>query len=213
MTMRKDILVGRQEVVGEPRGGSSDSLHYYSCIWLSILHIELEVVFNSTDARDGQPTEQTTLFLMISVSPNADSSSNAVVETPNLATADPDRSVDQGGAPGLTVPFDNETMQSTAFATTISRKGELPTESDDPVRSAPDSQAETSRTALRRAEESISTIKTWKRAVSVIKLVMDAVGPIAAVCLISFLHICQANFHFSAESLCKSSVESALKDS
>jgi hypothetical protein len=133
---------------------------------------------------------------MISVSPNAISSSNAVLEAQNPTTADPDRSLAQGGAPGLTVPFENEIMQSTAFATTISRKGVPPLESDDNVRSAPDSQAETSRTALGRAEESISTIKTWKRAVSVIKLMMDTVGPIAAVCLISFLHICQANFHF-----------------
>jgi hypothetical protein len=135
MTMRKDILVGRQEIVAEPRGGSSVSLHYYSCVWLSILHIELDVLFNNTDARDGHPKEPITLSLLISVSPNAASSSNA------------------------------------------------------PVRSAPDSQTVTSRTELRRAEGSISTIKTWKRAVGVIKLVMDTVGPIAAVCLILFLHI------------------------
>jgi hypothetical protein len=135
MTVREDILVGRQEIVGVPRGGSSLSLHHYSCVWLSILHIELDVVFNSTDSRDGHPTEPTTLSLMITTSP------------------DP------------------------------------PIESDDPVRSASDSQTETSRAALHRAEESMSTIKTWKGAVSVIKLVMNAVGPIAAVCLISFLHI------------------------
>jgi hypothetical protein len=194
MTMRKDILVGRQEIVGEPRGGSSVSLLYYSCVWLSILHIELGVVFNSTDAGDGHPTEPTTLFLMIAMSPSAPSSSNVVVETLNPAMADPDSSVAQGGTPSLTVPFDNEAMQPTAFATTVSSlspKGDSPTESDDPLHSAPDSQTETSRTALRRAEESISTIKTWKRAVSVIKLVMDTVGPIAAVCLISFFHICR----------------------
>jgi hypothetical protein len=186
----------------------------YSCVWLSILHIELDVVFNDTDARDGHPTEPTTLFLMISVSPNAASSSNAVLETQSPTTADPDRSVDQGGAPDLTVSFENENMQSTAFATTICRNDDPPTASDDPARSAPESQAETSRAALRHAEESISTIKTWKRAVSVIKLVMDAVGPIAAVCPISLLYIRRwANFRFSAESLCKSSVECALENS
>jgi hypothetical protein len=189
MTMRKGVLVGRQEIVGEHRSGSSVSLHYYSSVWLSILHIELDVVFNNTDARDGHPTEPTTLFLMITVSPNTASSSNAVVETPNPTTIDPDRSVAQGGAPCLTVPFDNETMQSTAFATTISGKGDLPIERDIPVRLVPESQTEMSRTALHCAEESISTIKTWKRAVSVIKWVMDTVSPIAAVCLISFLHI------------------------
>jgi hypothetical protein len=149
-------------------------------------HIELEVVFNSIDARDEHPTGPTTLFLMISVSPNAASSSNAVVETQNIATAG---SVAQGGAPSLTVPFDNEIVQSTAFVTSTFRSGDPPIESDDPVRSTPDSQAETSRTALRRAGESISTIKSWKRAVGVIKLVMDAVGPIAAVWPISLLYI------------------------
>jgi hypothetical protein len=161
----------------------------YSCVGLSILHIELDVVFNGTDARDGHPTELATLFLTITMSPNAASSSKAVLGTQSPTAADPDSSVVQWEAPRRTFPFDNETMQSTAFATTISRKGDPPIESDDPVRSAPDSQAETSRTGLRRAEESISTIKTWKRAVGVIKLVMDTVGPIAAVCLISLLHI------------------------
>jgi hypothetical protein len=192
-------------------------LHYYSCVWLSNLHTEIDVIFNSTDARDGHATEPTTLFLMITASPNAGSSSNAVVETPNPTPANPDSSVVQGGAPSVTVPIDNETKQSTGFAATIpalSRRGDSPTKSDDPVRSAPDSQTKTSRTALRHAEESISTIKTWKGAVSVIKLVMDTVSPIAAVCLILFLPMCRfANFRCSAEPLCQSSVESAVENS
>jgi hypothetical protein len=35
---------------------------------------------------------------------------------------------------------------------------------------------------LGRAEEAINTMDTWCGAVDVIKQVMDAVGPIAAVC-------------------------------
>jgi hypothetical protein len=39
---------------------------------------------------------------------------------------------------------------------------------------------------LGRAEEAINAMDTWSSAVDVIKQVMDAVGPIAAVCLVSF---------------------------
>jgi hypothetical protein len=191
MTMRKDILVGSRKLSVDLE--AVRPFPYYSCVWLIILHLELDLVFNSADARDGHP-KPTTLFLMITVSPNAASSSNIVVETLNPTTADLDGSVAQGGAPSLTVPFDTTISP-------LSRKGDSPTESDDPVRSARDSQTETSGTALRCAEESIS------------KLVIDTVGPIAAVCLISPLHIRQADFRFTAQSLCKCSVESGLKNS
>jgi hypothetical protein len=43
-------------------------------------------------------------------------------------------------------------------------------------------QSEISSAALRRAEEAINMIETWSSAVGVIKQVMDAVSPIAAVC-------------------------------
>jgi hypothetical protein len=126
-----------------------------------MLPVELGVVFNTTDGRDGHPTEPTTLFLMITVSANPGSFSNAIVDTPG------------------------ETMQSVAITLSpLSRKDDLPIESRDPMRSAPHSQIETSRTALRRAEETISTINTintWKGAVNVVKWVMDTISPIAAV--------------------------------
>jgi hypothetical protein len=48
------------------------------------------------------------------------------------------------------------------------------------------SQTEVSDTALHRAEESIDMMETWSSAVDVIKQVMDAVSPIAAVCTLSF---------------------------
>jgi hypothetical protein len=45
-------------------------------------------------------------------------------------------------------------------------------------------QTEMSSVALNRAQEAINMIETWSSAVDVIKQVMDAVGPIAAVCTI-----------------------------
>jgi hypothetical protein len=130
----------------------------YLYIRLSTVPAELLVVFNSGDGREGHPTEPTTLFLMITVSANAVSSSNVVVGTPD------------------------ETMESvTTTMSPLSRRDDLPIESGDPVRSAPDSQIETSRTALRRAEETINTINTWKGAVNVVKWVVDTISPIAAV--------------------------------
>jgi hypothetical protein len=72
-------------------------------------------------------------------------------------------------------------------------------------------------TDLHRAEEAINTINTintWKSAVNIIKRVMDTVSSVAGVCSISFLLILRrANVRIAAEPLCKSSMESALKDS
>jgi hypothetical protein len=112
--MGTDILVGKQTVVCEPRHGSSSLRNFYLLVELSILHVELDIVF-SADNDAGHPTEPTTLTLMITAS----------------ATA--------------------ATLQS-----------------------------------AEEAMKAINTIKAWKSAVKIIKLVMDAVTPIAAVCPISF---------------------------
>jgi hypothetical protein len=189
MTMRKDILVGRQEIACEPQHGSSFK-NSYPCVWLSILQIEIDIVFGGDD---GHSTEATTLFLTITELANRNSSLNAAANTPGPTTADVD-----------TPP-------------PLRWTGDLPSESDTPpVQPLVGSQPETSRTALRRAEEAINnvnTIKTWKSAVTNIKWVMDTVTPIAAVCPISFLSILRwANFRPSAEPLCKISVESTLKN-
>jgi hypothetical protein len=161
-------------------------------VWLSILHIEIDIVFGSDD---GRSTEATALFLTITESANRNSSLNAAVNTPSPTTAD---GVDdaEGGAARLAVQCHNETFQSVAAATSIPsilRTGDLPSESDTPpVQPVVGSQPETSRAALRRAEEAINninTINTWKSAVTNLKWVMDTVTPIAAVCPISFLPI------------------------
>jgi phage tail sheath protein FI len=141
----------------------------------------------------GHSTEATTLFLTITESANRNSSLKAVINTPNPTTVDVDNA--EQGAARLAVQRNRETMQPMTAATLppLCRTGDLPSEGDTPpVQPVVGSQPETSRTALRRAEEAtnnISTIKTWKHAVTNLKWVMDTVTPIAAVCPISFLPI------------------------
>jgi hypothetical protein len=141
----------------------------YTSVWLSILHIELDIIFDSADGQTRHPTEAITLFLTMTESANRNSSQNAAVNTPSPTT-----------------------MESTAAATSLpplSRTGDLPIESDTPVQPTVESQTETSRTALRRAEEAINdinTMKTWQSAVKNIKRVMDTVTQIAAVCPVLF---------------------------
>ena len=142
----------------------------YASVWLSILHIELDIVFDCADGQTRHPAEAITLFLTITQSANRNSSLNAAVNTPSPTI-----------------------MESPAAAATsvppLSRTGDPPIESDTPVQPTAESQTETSRTALGRAEEAINdinTMKTWQKAVTNIKWVMDTVTPIAAVCPISF---------------------------
>jgi hypothetical protein len=189
MTMRKDILVGRQEIVCEPQHGSSLK-NSYPCVWLSILHIEINISFCSDN---GHSMEAITLFLTITESANRNSPLNAVVSTPSPTIADVDNPAAEGGAARLAVQLNSETVQSMTPPTSLprlSRTGDPPIESDiPPVQPVAGSQAETSRTALRRAEEAVTNInmiKTWKSAVTNIKWVMDTVTPIAAVCPLLF---------------------------
>jgi hypothetical protein len=101
----------------EPRRGSFFFSLEFLCLWLSILHVELEVILDGADEHVEHRTESAT-FLTITMTAN------------------------------------NQTEMSGA--------------------------------ALSSAEEAINMIKTWSNAVDVMKQVMDAVGPIAAVCPIPF---------------------------
>jgi hypothetical protein len=100
-------------------------------------------------------------------------------------------SVAEGSAVRLTFSANTEGIQFTSLFASMSpsyQKGDLPIESGTSVRPVADrplSDTEASRNTLRRAEEAINTIKTWNSAVNVIKCVMDAIGPIAAVCPVS----------------------------
>jgi hypothetical protein len=153
-TMHTDILIGRQEITCEPRPSSSIFLISYLRIWLTVLHVELDIVLNSADGDARHSTEPAILSLTITVlAANASSSLAAAVQLSKPSEAD------RGNAG---VPL------------------------------SPLSQTEISRHTLRRAEEAINTInttETWKRAVNIIKRVMDTVSPIAAVRTTSFLLI------------------------
>jgi hypothetical protein len=190
MILRNDILLGKQEIDCEPQHGSSSRI--LPCVWLSILHIEIDIVFGRDD---GYSMEVTTLFLTITESANRNSSLNAAVNTTSPITVDLDGPAAEGGATPLAVQRKCETMQTipvTSLPPSL-RTGDLPRESDTPpVQPEVGSQPETSSTALRRAEEAINninTIGTWRSAVTNIKRVMDIVAPIVAVCLKSFLPI------------------------
>jgi hypothetical protein len=67
--MGKDILVGKQTIVGEPQHGSSSSSNS-DLSRLSILHVELDIVFSSTDGDTTLPTKSATLTVMVTVSAN-----------------------------------------------------------------------------------------------------------------------------------------------
>jgi hypothetical protein len=134
---------------------------------LSVLHVELEIVFSSADGHGRHLREPATLLLTITLSTN---SLNAAANTPSPTRTAPDNpGTEEGGA----------------------RPGDLPTRGNTPVRPAPDGQTETSRT-LDRADEAMKamgTMMAWKSAIDVIKQVLDAIGPIAEVCLTSNLRI------------------------
>jgi hypothetical protein len=66
--------------------------------------------------------------------------------------------------------------------------------------------------ALRRAEEAIDMMETWSGAVNVIKQVMDAVSPIAAVRNIILSIVLRAKTRSLVTTLCKPSMEPALKN-
>jgi hypothetical protein len=126
---------------------------------LSILPVELEVIFNSDCGHGRHLREPATLLLTITVSTN---SLHAAATSPSPTAAALDNPGPEGGG---------------------ARPGDLPTEGNAPMGPVPDGQTEMSRT-LGRAEEAIEamdTMKAWKSAISVIKQVMDNVDPIAEV--------------------------------
>ena len=187
--MGRDILMGRQDVVCECPRGLFFPWNSYLCVWLSILNVEFDITFRTSDAHGGHSTETPT-SLTIAVSVNGSSSLTEAVNIQNPIAADLDNPAAEGGAVHPTVQSnsDSETTQPLAVAappSSFSRTDDLHIESGTPTRPVADSQTETSRTALRGAEDAINginTTKTWKGAVNVIKWVMDTVSPIAAVC-------------------------------
>jgi predicted component of type VI protein secretion system len=152
---------------------------------LSVLHVELDIVFNSADGCGRHSTMPDTL-LTITVSINADSSVTTAVITSNPVTTELDDSAAEGDPVRPSIQLSHESRQPMAVAVSpspLSQTLDLPTEGYTPVRPAVVSQSEMSST-LGRAEEAMEamdTIKAWKRAIDVVKQVMDTVDPIAEV--------------------------------
>jgi hypothetical protein len=147
-------------------------------ISFSTLDVELDIILNHDG---GHSTEPVTLFLKITVSPNASPSLTAPVNTVNNTAID--SVVEGNGAPPIQV--NGETMQPAVVTPPLlplSGTSGLPIESGTSLRPVSDSQTEMSGIDLRRAEEAVNTMETWGSAVGVVKQVMDAVSPIASVC-------------------------------
>jgi hypothetical protein len=191
------MLLGQEEIICETPRGSSISSNPYSCILLSVLHVELDITFSSADGDSRNSTKPDTL-LTINVSTKASSALTTAVNTSNPVTTALDDSLAEGSAVRPTIKFNYDIRQPTSVAASLSPLFQahdvpVPTEGDTHVRPAVGSQAEISRT-LGRAEEAteaMGTIKAWKTAIAVIKQVMDTVDPIADVWLTSswFLRI------------------------
>jgi hypothetical protein len=202
-TKRNDILIGSQRIACEPPRGSSQK-NFHSCVWLSTLHVELDIVFGNADGHSRQTNKPATV-LTITVSSNPSSSQAVAVNTPNLTEAGDTRPI---------VPSDTETAQPTGTAVTapisdISRTGDLLVDSGAPVGTVPDSQAGMSHHPD-RAEGAMDAVTLWKSAVDVMKQVMDTVSPIVKeVCHIPlFSTIHQVN---CCPSACQLGMDSALQ--
>jgi hypothetical protein len=144
---------------------------------------------SNAEIHDGHPVEPATLFLTITVSANATPSLPAPVNTSSPATTDADNRAVEGGTGHPTFQVNDETAQPTTVIAPFppfSRMGDAAIESGISVGLEADGQAEIPRIVLRRAEETLNAMETWSIAVDVVKRVMDAVSPIAAVCPISF---------------------------
>jgi hypothetical protein len=183
--MRKDMLLGQEEIICEAPRGSFISSDHYSSILLTFLHVAFDIVFSGGAGRGRHSTRPDTL-LTITLSTNADSSLTTAIIKSDPVTTELGDSAAEGDAVRPSIQFNDETRQSmvvTASLSPLSQTLDLPIEGDTPVRPVVVSQAEMSRT-LGRAEEAMEamdTMKAWKTAIDVVKQVMDNVDPIAEV--------------------------------
>jgi hypothetical protein len=157
-----------------------------------VICVEIDIIFGSADGHTRNSTEPVTLALTIVVSPDASSSLAAVaVNTQNPRTADLDDRTAEGGATCPIIQSNSEIMQSAEVNAPLSpssRTGDLPIGGGTPVGPVMSGQKEMSY-RLDSAEDAMDTVKTWKRAVDIIKQVMDHVGPVVKVCVTPILSI------------------------
>jgi hypothetical protein len=176
--VRKDILLGQQQITCEARRGSSISSNAYSYIWLSVILVEMAIAFTNADGHGSQSTTSSALLTITIASPSL-----AAIDTPNPATTILD---DSAGAVRPTIQPNDETRQPTAVTAPLSPSSQthaLQTEGDTSVGSVSGSQAGMSCTLSHAGEvvEAMDTMEAWRSAIDIVKQVMDTIGPIAAV--------------------------------
>jgi hypothetical protein len=149
-----------------------------------MLYIEVDIDFTSADGPDIHSTESNafSFSLTITMSPDTAPSLTGVVNIPSHTVAH--IPVAEGSAVRLIVRANAEAMELTSVTALVSplcQKGDLPIASGSLMRPVADSPMRETDTTLRRAEEAMNAIDTWKSAVNVMKWVMDTITPIAAV--------------------------------
>jgi hypothetical protein len=147
-------------------------------------HLEVDIIFGPADGHTGYSTESASPYLTITVSSNASPSMTAAGNALNPASANLENPAAEGRTTRFTDQVNDETIQPTSVTpplSPLSPTTDLPVESDTAIRPVASNQTEKSLIALRHAEESIDTMKTWTNAVETVKRVMDAVSPIAEV--------------------------------
>jgi hypothetical protein len=177
--MKKDVLVGRQEIANEYQHGSSFSYYSYLCIWLSLLHVELNINFSLDDHASDEHSEGSktlaTLLLTITLSGNA--SPPLPFDTWIATSAGLDNIVGSHTArPTLQSNNIETTQMKSLIADPLSRTRDRPIMNGPPLPPIAGSQTEVS-LALRS-----NTMKIWASAVEMVKRVTDAVRPIPEVC-------------------------------
>jgi hypothetical protein len=94
--MRKDLLLGQQEMTCEARRGASIPSNPYSSVLLTVLLVEIEIVFSSADGPSRHSTKPDTC-LTVTVSTKESSSQTKAINTSNPGTTELDDSAVEGG--------------------------------------------------------------------------------------------------------------------
>ncbi len=163
-------------------------LEFPSIRLLSILHVDIPCILHSGDGKVGQ-SMPVTLYLTISVSPKL-APPILPNNPPNIPTEGFNSPTEEATEASMT-PDSGGPIQSTVPDLLLSPPRHLPVETGT---TTPHDQAEMLPTedpliTLRHADEAMKLIdrsNTWESAVGRIKWVMDMLGPIAEVRVISF---------------------------
>ncbi len=180
-------------------------LGFSSIRLLNILHVDFPFVLSIGDGKAGQSMQPVTLYLTITVSPNL-ASPILRSNPPKIPTEGYDSPAEETTKASMT-PDSGGPIRSTVTEPLLPRSRHLPVKTT----TTPHGQAEMSFTedpliTLRRADEAmklIGRLNTWERAVRRIKWVMDTLGPIAEVRVMSFNYPSLSRLSLSAIPVCK----------